>query len=267
MLEDPEIHAVFCTRGGYGSNYVVEYFSSPAVLRRLKRLPPRIVMGLSDVTTLLLFLHRKLGWVTFQGPMLSGFADGETRYDRAVMEQVLSNASSGTTIASDAASWREGIAEGRLLGGCLSLLVTTLGTPDEIDTRGAILLIEDIDEKPYRVDRMLFHLRKAGKFRGVKAFLFGEMVGCGKPPADELRDVILEALDGLNVPVVFGLRFGHTTGGCLTLPLGVRARLVAGEKVELILLESAVSATRVEASRPIAGQAGLSVPTRRSTKR
>ena len=100
FLENPEIDAIFCTRGGYGSNYVVEYLSSPAVFARLKRIPPRIVMGLSDVTTLLLFLRQRLGWVTFQGPMISGFADGDARYNRAVMERVLSNSTSGTMIDS-----------------------------------------------------------------------------------------------------------------------------------------------------------------------
>jgi len=181
--------------------------------------------------------------VTFQGPMISGFADGESRYNRAVMERVLSNSASGTTIDSDATVLRAGTAQGRLTGGCLSLVVATLGTRDEIDTRGAILLLEDIDEKPYRVDRMLFHLKRAGKFRGVKAVAFGEMVGCAKSsPAEELRGVIEDALAGLDIPLVFGLRFGHTTGGCLTLPLGVEARLEARETVRLKLLEPAVSA-------------------------
>ena len=243
FLETPEIRAIFCTRGGYGSNYVVENLSAPAVFARLQSLPPRIVMGLSDVTTLLLFLRQRLGWVTFQGPMISGFADGETRYNRVVLESVLSNSASGTIIESDATVLRAGTAQGRLTGGCLSLVVATLGTRDEIDTRGAILLLEDIDEKPFRVDRMLFHLKRAGKFRGVKAVAFGEMVGCGRTsPAEELRGVIEDSLAGLGVPLIFGLRFGHTTGGCLTLPLGVDARLEARERVRLKLLEPAVSA-------------------------
>jgi muramoyltetrapeptide carboxypeptidase len=251
LLENPEIKAIFCARGGYGSNYVIEHLSSAPVLRRLKRLPPRIVMGYSDVTTLLLFFRQKLGWVTFQGPMLTkDFAEGEAGYDRAVFERVLSDSASGSTIESDASILRQGTTEGRLLGGCLSLLVATLGTPDEMDARGAILLLEDIDEPSYRIDRMLFHLRRAGKFRGVKALVFGEMVGCGRSsPSSDLRDVILEALAGWDVPVVFGLRFGHTTGGCLTLPLGVRARLVAREKVKLSLLEPAVSTSLKEPKR------------------
>lgn len=250
FLEDPEIKAIFCTRGGYGSNYVVEHLSSPAVFARLKRLPPRIVMGLSDVTTLLLFLRQRLGWVTFQGPMISGFADGKNRYERAVMERVLSNSTSGCTIESDATVLRAGTAQGRLTGGCLSLLAATLGTPGEIDTRGSILLLEDIDEKPYRVDRMLFHLKHAGKFRGVRGIAFGEMVGCAKSsPVEELRGLIEDAFGELGIPLIFGLRFGHTTGGCLTLPLGVEARLEARKAVRLKLLEPAVSAAPKAAKR------------------
>jgi len=245
FLEDPGIKAVFCARGGYGSNYVVEFLAAPAVLRRLKGMAPKIVMGYSDVSTLLLFLYQRLGWVTFQGPMLTkDFAEGEAGYDRAVLEGILSSSANRSNLESDAFSLRAGVVQGRLLGGCLSLLTATLGTPEEIDTRGTILLLEDIDESPYRVDRMLFHLRQAGKFREVKAVVFGEMVGCrqSSTPADDLRDVILETLKGLEVPVAFGLRFGHTTGRTLTVPLGVRARLSAGEQVKLTLLEPAVRA-------------------------
>src|SRR3990172_5009211 len=165
-LNDPGIRAVFCARGGYGSNYVVEYLAGRTALSKLKRLPPKIVMGYSDITTLLLFLPQKLGWVTFQGPMVTReFAGGEIFYHRSAMERVLSSEPSGTAIETAAISWRPGVAEGRLLGGCLPMLAATLGTPQEIDTRGSLLLLEDIDEKPFRIDRMLFHLRRAGKFR------------------------------------------------------------------------------------------------------
>ncbi len=244
LLRNPEVAAVISARGGYGSNYITERLSTPAVLRSLQRLRPKIVMGYSDVTTLLLFLRQRLGWVTFQGPMLTkDFANGEGAYDRAVFENVLSRPSARLSIQTDAVALRPGTADGRLTGGCLSLLVATLGTPEEIETRGSILLIEDIAEKPYRIDRMLFHLRRAGKFRGVNGFVFGEMIGCAQTLAEQedLRNLIQKSLGSLNVPVVFGVRFGHTTGGCLTIPLGVRARLTVKDKVTLTLLEPAVS--------------------------
>jgi muramoyltetrapeptide carboxypeptidase len=155
---------------------------------------------------------------------------------------VLGNFTRGTTLETDAQTLRPGSAEGRLAGGCLSLLTATLGTPQEIDTKGIILLLEDVDEKPFRVDRMLFQLRRAGKFRDIKAVAFGEMPGCGlaAPPVEALHDLILDAFADQDIPIVFGLRFGHNTGRCLTLPLGVRARLDAGDKVTLTLLETAV---------------------------
>ena len=242
-LEDPAIRAIFCARGGYGSSYIMEQFSTRAMLPRLQRLTPKIVLGYSDITSLLLFLHQTLGWVSFQGPMLTkDFSTGETGYNRLVMEQTLGNFTRGLSLETDAQTWRPGIAEGRLTGGCFSLVNATLGTPNEIDTKGAILLLEDVDEKPFRLDRMLFHLRRAGKLRDIKAVIFGEMPGCGlsAPSAESLHEIILDAFAGQNIPIVFGLRFGHNTGHCLTLPLGVRVRLEADEQVKLTLLEPAV---------------------------
>jgi len=242
-LEDPSIRAILCARGGYGSNYIVEQFSSRALVNRLRRLPPKIVMGYSDITSLLLFLHQTLGWVSFQGPMLTkDYSAGETGYNRLVMEQTIGNFTRGLSFETDAQAWQSGIAEGRLTGGCFSLVNATLGTPHEIDTKGAILLLEDVDEKPFRLDRMLFQLRRAGKLRDIKAVIFGEMPGCGlgASPADSLHEIIMDAFAGQDIPIVFGLRFGHNTGHCLTLPLGVRVRLEAGESVKLTLLEPAV---------------------------
>lgn len=252
-LEDPSIRAIFCARGGYGSNYVVEHLTARPILNRLKRLPPKIVMGYSDISTLLLFFQQTLGWTTYQGPMVTReFAGGEVFYNRAIMEQVLGSSSAGLAIESAAWSLRPGVAEGRLFGGCLPMLTATLGTTQEIETRGALLLLEDIDEKPFRIDRMLFQLRRAGKFREVRGVIFGEMPGCGGGTTAEegLREIILEALADLKVPIAFGLPFGHSRQGCLTVPLGVRARLSAGEKVTLTLLEPAVSVPAKPRRRP-----------------
>lgn len=251
-LENPEVRAIFCARGGYGSNYITEQFSSRSMQHRLQRLAPKIVMGYSDITNLLLFLHQSLGWVSFQGPMLTKeFSSGETGYDRLEMEHMLGNFSCGLTLETDAQTWRPGTVEGRLTGGCLSLVNATLGTPHQIDTKGSILLLEDVDEKPFRLDRMLFQLRRAGKVREIKAVIFGQMPGCGltASPAESLHDIIQEAFAGQNIPIVFGLRFGHNTGYCLTLPLGVRVRLEAGDQVKLTLLEPAVRAPNIRARK------------------
>ncbi|MSO19851.1 MAG: LD-carboxypeptidase [Acidobacteria bacterium] len=245
QLEDPGIRAVFCARGGYGSNYVVEQLSQRSNLQRLQRLTPKIVMGYSDITTLLTFLSQTLGWVTFQGPMLTkDLASGETGYERTMMEKMLADVVRGYHLESDAVVLRPGTATGWLAGGCLSLLVATLGTPQEIATAGSILLLEDVDEKPYRIDRMLFQLRRAGKFKDIKGVIFGEMPGCtlGPPPHEVLHNVILQAFEGMNIPIAFGMRFGHNSGHCLTLPLGIRAKLEADATVKLTTLEPAVRA-------------------------
>lgn len=275
QLEDPGIRAIFCARGGYGSNYVVEQLAERHTLARLQKLAPKIVMGYSDITTLLSFLHNSLGWVTFQGPMLTkDLAAGETGYDRIMMEKVLADVTRGYTLQSDAIALRQGTATGTLMGGCMSLLVATLGTPQEIHTAGAILLLEDVDEKPYRIDRMLFQLRRAGKFKDIKAVIFGEMPGCtlGPPPSEVLHNIIMQAFDGMDIPIVFGMRFGHNSGHCLTMPLGIRARLEAGPNVVLHTIEPAVRPSEKKArpaSRPAARSAAKPAqkPASKSAKR
>jgi muramoyltetrapeptide carboxypeptidase len=225
MLEDPNIRAVFCARGGYGSNYLIDFLGS-------KPLPaPKIMMGYSDITTLHSFLWRQAGWVTFHGPMVA--VDFSQELDALGPALVSTGAweveNSGLQVL------ESGSAEGILLGGCLSILVTTLGTPREMDWRGAIVFLEDLGEAPYRVDRMLFHLREAGKFNGVRGVIFGEMKDCGQ--MELLRNILLRPFAGLGIPVAAGLASGHTSGRNICLPLGVRARL---QDDRLFILEGAV---------------------------
>jgi muramoyltetrapeptide carboxypeptidase LdcA involved in peptidoglycan recycling len=125
---------------------------------------------------------------------------------------------------------RSGKAAGKLYGGCLSMLVASLGTPFEIQTADTILFIEDIAEKPYRIDRMLMQLRLAGKLDGVRGFVFGEMLDCAPPVGESytLQQVIMRVLAPFNVPIVYGLKSGHVTSGNITLPIGVLAELAAG---------------------------------------
>jgi muramoyltetrapeptide carboxypeptidase len=130
---------------------------------------------------------------------------------------------------------QSGSAEGTLLGGCLSLLVATLGTPREMDWRDAIVFLEDLGEAPYRVDRMLFHLWEAGKFNGVRGVIFGEMKDCGQ--MEWLRTDLLRPFADLGIPVAAGLASGHTSGRNICLPLGVPARL---QDDRLFILEGAV---------------------------
>jgi muramoyltetrapeptide carboxypeptidase len=127
-----------------------------------------------------------------------------------------------------------------LYGGCLSLLCASLGTPYEIDTRDTILFIEDLAEPAFRIDRMLMHLKLAGKFEDVRGMIFGEMLNCGpRTPADyTLQQVVQRVVGDLGIPVAYGLKSGHVTGGNVTLPFGVNATLSAGAAVSLGLTAS-----------------------------
>jgi muramoyltetrapeptide carboxypeptidase len=138
----------------------------------------------------------------------------------------------------------DGAAEGILYGGCLSILVASLGTPYEVRTEGTILFLEDLAEKPYRIDRMLMQLKLAGKFEGVRGIVFGEMRDCVQNANQEytLQEVVLRIVGDLGVPVAYGVRSGHVSAGNITLPMGVRAGLtVRNEQVSLKILEAAVT--------------------------
>lgn len=243
--------AVFCSRGGYGSNYLVDEFDDI-------RPRPKILCGFSDITSVQIFLWQKFHMVTFYGPMvasgLDGGADVPKGYDRESLISGLTETARGWTIdlqgetldgsKSGGARGTAGTAEGVLLGGCLTLVETTLGTPWELDTRGAILVLEDRDMKPYQVDRALMHLKQAGKFSGVSGVILGDFPGCDAPAGTAtVREVARRILGPLGVPIVYGAPLGHTARAMLTLPLGVRARLVAGAETKVEILEPAVIAS------------------------
>ena len=138
----------------------------------------------------------------------------------------------------------EGEAEGILYGGCLSILVASLGTPYEIKTAGTILFLEDIAAKPYQIDRMLMQLKLAGHLDNVRGIVFGEMLDCMQTANQDytLQEVVTRIVGDLGVPVAFGVKSGHVTSGNITLPFGVRAKLaVSGRQVTLKILESAVT--------------------------
>ena len=243
-LTEPDSRAIFCSRGGYGSNYLLDG------LRDAPR-SPKILLGSSDVTSLQIFLWQKFGWVTFYGPMVAqNFDRGVSAphgYDGTSLLHALAEIKEGWRVALDGEALVAGSAEGVLLGGCLTLVEATLGTPWELDTRGALLLLEDRAMKPYQVDRALTHLRQAGKFREVTGFLFGDFPECEPPPGSEsVRDVARRILAPLGLPVVFGAPIGHTARAALTIPLGVRARLSASRSpsapLHLDILEPACAA-------------------------
>ena len=240
MFVRDDVRAILCARGGYGSNYLLKLLD----LKKIKA-HPKIFAGYSDLTTLLTYFADTLGLVTFQGPMVAkdfAHADGVDLFswERAV------NGVSEWTLAPDAEvkSLVEGEAEGILFGGCLSILVASLGTPYEIRTAGTILFMEDIAAKPYQIDRMLMQLKLAGKLADVRGIVFGEMVDCIQKEDQRytLEEVVLRVVGGLGVPVAFGLRSGHVSRGNITLPMGVRAGLsVRSRGVALRILEAATA--------------------------
>jgi muramoyltetrapeptide carboxypeptidase len=228
-LEEQYSRALFCTRGGYGSTYLLEGLASGPLPTT-----PKILLGCSDLTSLQIFLWEKYGWVTFYGPMIAtnfcrgvGVAHG---YDRETLLSALNETAGGWTVDLQGEALATGEAEGVLLGGCLTLVETTLSTPWELNTEGAILVLEDRGMKPYAVDRALMHLRQTGKFRGINGVILGDFPE-GEVSAGEetMRDVVRRIFKPLGIPVVWGAPIGHTSRPMITLPLGVRARLMAGD--------------------------------------
>ena len=234
---DPGSRAVFCSRGGYGSNYLLDGFERALAA-------PRIFLGASDVTSIQIFLWQKLGWVTFYGPMVaSNFDRGAGAphgYDCPSLMSALAETKHGWRLDLRGESMVAGTAGGTLLGGCLTLVETSLGTPWELDTRGAVLLLEDRGTKPYQVDRSLMHLKQARKFDGVAGIVLGDFPDCDPPAGGEtVPDVLRRVLSPLGIPVVWGAPVGHTARSMLTVPLGVRARLSAAGPGTLEILEPA----------------------------
>ncbi|MGC2247412.1 MAG: LD-carboxypeptidase [Terriglobales bacterium] len=240
MFVREDVRAIVCARGGYGANYLLQSVDLPKIAAH-----PKILVGYSDLTTLLTWFADAGNFVTFHGPMATkdfAMADG---VDLASWQSALSGETSWQIgEGSGAKPLVAGEAEGVLYGGCLSLLVAALGTRHDIRTEGTILFIEDVAEKPYRIDRMLMHLKLAGKFAGVRGIVFGEMLDCRQTANQDytLEEVILRIVGDLGIPVAFGMRSGHVSRANITLPIGVRARLEVGGDVRLKILESAVEA-------------------------
>lgn len=231
MFRRKGVRAILCARGGYGCNYLLPHLDLDLI-----RANHKMFAGCSDVTTLLTYLCDAAGLVVFHAPMAAGDFARPAGVDE---EAWFAAVSSGKVYRREFSSeevepLRAGTAEGTLYGGCLSLLAASLGTPYEIRTDGTILFLEDLNEPAYRIDRMLMHLKLAGKFDGVQGIIFGEMRNCGSGAEDyTLQQLILRALADVRVPMAFGLKSGHVSSRNFTLPFGVRATLSVGQGVNL----------------------------------
>jgi muramoyltetrapeptide carboxypeptidase len=238
LFVDDSVAGIVCARGGAGAMSLLSLIDAGVAMAH-----PKPFVGYSDVTALHLLLQRA-GLVTFYGPMVAReFADG--RADVASFLAALRGEEPSLSFEAGLRPLRGGCAEGVLRGGCLSLLAAAAGTPWSLDSRGeaTLLLVEDVDEPPYRVERMLVQLLLAGGLKDVRGIVFGEMPGCSPAPdaGYTLEDVLLDVVGPLGVPIAIGLNAGHTTGLCATVPLGVRARLDCGQGASLAVLEGAVS--------------------------
>lgn len=234
---DPEIEAIFCTRGGYGSNYLIEDLDLDLIAEN-----PKPLFAYSDLTILQTLLLDELGLVGFHGPMVAADFYRENAIDEASFADALNGGKVTAGAPQGLRILKPGHAQGIVHGGCLSMLVSTLGTPFAPQTEGRLLFIEDVGAKPYQIDRMLRQMVLAGKFDGVTGFVFGEMLECVSPGTspDLLDQVILRVLDWFEGPIAIGLRSGHVSHGNVTLPLGIEAELTAEDEPVLRYLEPAV---------------------------
>lgn len=233
---DPAIDVVWCARGGSSACRLWPHLD----WARLAALPPKMVVGYSDTTSLHIPLNQNVGVVSLHGPMVFelGFRTSPEILDWQL--GLLQNpAPAGDVPGRGAETLVSGQAEGPLCGGCLSLVAATLGTPHQIDAAGKLLLIEDIDEAPHRVERSLVQLREAGILGAAAGFVIGTVTDCPeRRDGTPLRQVWADILEPLGKPTVLGFPFGHVPNN-YALPLGVRARLDADARL-LTLLEAAI---------------------------
>ena len=242
MFADPDIKAVFCSRGGYGVPRILDQINYEAIKKN-----PKIFVGYSDVTALNLAIWAKTGLVTFSGPMVAvEMGKGIHEYSESSLWQNLSNAT-GTKKFENPADEKlkiitPGKAEGRLIAGCLSVFVGLLGTPYIPDLAGAILVLEDIDEEPYRLDRYFAQLKLSGIFDNISGLIFGQFINCTptdqSKPSLTIEEVIRDYVKNLNIPIIANFAYGHGEIK-LTLPIGVQARLDTAED-GLTILEKVI---------------------------
>jgi muramoyltetrapeptide carboxypeptidase len=240
FFEDPEIKGIFCMKGGWGCARIL-----PLLDYKLIRTNPKIIIGFSDITSLLLGIQSKTGLVTFHGPVgNSGWNDFTVDYLKRVLMNKERVKYSGTGKEEDKPLvLRKGIANGVLAGGNLSVLVSMMGTAYLPDWENKILFLEDTGEEPYKIDRMLTQLKLCGVMDKISAFVFGKCVKClAEEPvkAFTFQQVLEQQMAPLNIPAFSGAMIGHIENK-LTIPLGIKAQVDA-ERGTITLLEQAVSA-------------------------
>jgi len=240
MFRDPSIEAIVCARGGYGGNRVLPLLDYDVIRRN-----PKIFVGFSDITGFLVSIAQHSGLVTFHGPMMTTFGDTTDAlagdFNLGVLRRVLSGEGDielRSPAACRARTLRPGTARGPLWGGNLTLIAERLGTPGQLDTRGSILFLEEIDEKLYKLDRLMWQLRTSGSLDGIRGLVIGEMLEMADteiPFGKDTDGIVLDACAGLDIPVIANFPCGH--GACqATLPVSHEVALFADEDDPYILI-------------------------------
>ncbi|AIY13626.1 S66 peptidase family protein [Cellulophaga baltica] len=247
MFANPNIDGILCARGGYGCTRIMHLLNYELIKNN-----PKVLVGFSDITALANGIYSETGLVTFHGPVGSTLDD---KYSIQQLENVIIHPEHQLLIKNailedetllnnpefDRYTITTGKATGTLVGGSLTLINALIGTPHEIDFTDAIVFIEDVEEAPYRIDRMLTQLIQSATFKHAAGIMVGVCNGCDKPAASgsfTLREVILDRLKPLNIPAAYGMSFGHVKNN-MTLPIGIKATFDA-DKMTLKLQEKAV---------------------------
>lgn len=243
MFKNKDVKAIICLRGGYGSHRILDKINY-----KLIRENPKIFIGYSDITALQMAIYQKSKMVTFAGPMLATDFGGEINpYTEENFWKMITNSKKiGKVVNPEDEKFyilNKGRGEGKLLGGNLSILTALAGTDYLPAFNDAIMLLEEIREAPYRVDRMLMHLKHSGAFKKLKGIILGRFVNCYESDASKstltLNEVISDHLGQLKIPVIYNFKHGHIADS-LTIPLGVKCKLNASRGF-IEILENAVT--------------------------
>lgn len=257
MFEDNEVRAIVCARGGYGALRIIDILNYDLIAGN-----PKIFIGYSDITALLISIYKETGLITFHGPMLHSFINEVDPFTITYLQHAICNPEpfsigeilsppleKGGTGGFDAVLsddnqvkvLRPGIAEGELIGGNLSILVNLIGTTHDFDTTGNILFIEDVDEYLYNLERMLIHMKRSGKLDKVAGLIIGEMTDMKDnniPFGKVIDEIVLDIVGDTSFPIISNFPCGHGKS-LMTMPVSIMARLECDEKgVNLSFLES-----------------------------
>lgn len=248
MFANPEIDGILCARGGYGCTRIMSLIDYKSIQKN-----PKVLIGFSDITALANGIYKETGLITFHGPVGSTLDD---EYSINQLQNVLVNPKENLLIENvilkddellrnpefDRYTITPGKATGKLVGGSLTLINALIGTPHEIDFTGTIVFIEDVEESPYRIDRMLTQLIEGPTFKKAAGIVIGVCNGCDKPPKPgsfTLKEVILDRIKHLGIPAAYGMSFGHVKNN-FTLPIGIKVTFDA-DSMTVKLLEKAVT--------------------------